>query len=647
VRIDKFVKRHTRIILGFIVVLMALPLVVTFGPWSPGGGVEDSVKGTLPTGEKILTSEWMQARTWAWAFHRLSVAHYIEDEIVFLRRSGGMSRRDVASVLNVLRNASGNPAMIQMAIQSLAETGKSVDELSKLLEAAERPPEEHFADLAWHLAAVGRKAAALGIAAGDEEVDRWIQDPQRPWFLPVSRERFAEQAFNAEAYARTLQELQMTEDQFRHFVAALLRHERYLSLMTDHAGPEEGDLKPAAGPRSSRLLYAIFDPEELSERIVATPGDIQKYYDSNRQRFTAQRRIVLDYVIAEYEDFASKVPAPTEEELKGYYDGHPGEFTAPAAAPAPGQEAPQAKPKPFEEVREQIRKTLVRQRTRPLVQAAFSKFLTRVLNELGNERDPVKRAARGKEVNLVAIAAEFRAAGDPLTWGTTPHLTRGPEDAKLVEEKIGAGLSPRHGWRGFVFGQKEPPVGTINEVPEETDRGLVLHRLLGVAEAGPLPLDDAVERKVRRIVEGRERNDRTRTHAGEFARILKARGLAAALEAARGHGFRADVGQTDYSEGGASPTVPGVFDRTLTQAIQELSAAGAEAEPWKVVPLEIERTPRVLCVYLDDTVALPSGDFMTELRERRDALRWRTRAEARLRLQDEIRKSLVLTAAGS
>jgi peptidyl-prolyl cis-trans isomerase D len=85
--------------------------------------------------------------------------------------------------------------------------------------------------------------------------------------------------------------------------------------------------------------YASFDPG-----INPTDAEISKFFSDNSFRYTVPPRVSVDYVEFPASDYAAQV-APTDSEVKEYYDAHPAQFPKP---PAP--KAPSAKPDPAAEL---------------------------------------------------------------------------------------------------------------------------------------------------------------------------------------------------------------------------------------------------------------------------------------------------------
>lgn len=639
---EKFVKKHARLVLGFLVGIMALSLAISFAPGTFGGDPVDEVVLKTNTGIEVTGDEMQRNLRWAYVLHQLSFNHLMEDEMAFRIRSRGLTSQDVARLVRMLDLSPGNPFLLLRALEQ--SNGLQEAELRALLASAKKPPEEHYTRIAESLALNRRAAEALGIRISEDDVEAWIQQEGQPW-----QGQGAEEGFKPDVFATHLRSFQMSEPQFREFLATMLACERYLSLMTDYARPTNDELAVSRSDSSLRLSYALFNPEESKARIIITPSDIQKYYKENAARFQSSRRIAFDYLIAEHEAFLTAAERPTDADLRAYFDANPAQFTLPAPAPREGQPPPDPPKKKFEDVRDEIRGILVRQRGQPKTQAAFRKLLERIGRDLSAAKDPAALALAGSKLNLTAMASEFREAGTPLTWGVTPTLGETLEDEKIVEGKIGRATNPHYAWDKFVFAEKQPVVGTICGFPVETDRGLVLVRMLQQTSGGPVPQDAAQDRRIERILEAKERAEAAQKSAKEFGKRIHTDGLAAALSWAGTQGFAPEAGETLYFPGGDMPRVESTLATPLARAAAGIDRRSSDpaADRWDVLPIKTGKGPRLLCVYLEDAVKLPPGEYLMELREQRDQQRWMSQAEARLRFQDGVLKTVERKNTGS
>jgi peptidyl-prolyl cis-trans isomerase D len=79
--------------------------------------------------------------------------------------------------------------------------------------------------------------------------------------------------------------------------------------------------------------YAAYSPD-----IKPTEAEILKFFTDNSFRYTVAPRVVVDSVAFRAEDFKAGI-APSDAELRAYYDANPSKFPKPAAAKAPAVKA--------------------------------------------------------------------------------------------------------------------------------------------------------------------------------------------------------------------------------------------------------------------------------------------------------------------
>ncbi len=109
--------------------------------------------------------------------------------------------------------------------------------------------------------------------------------------------------------------------------------------------------------------YAAYDPG-----INLTDAEILKFFTDNSFRYTVPPRVSVDYVDFPGAEFAAQ-NAPTDAEVREYYDAHPGKFPRPPPAKAPSVKPDAAAD--FQAVEPQVRAALQRERAgRSAVKAA-------------------------------------------------------------------------------------------------------------------------------------------------------------------------------------------------------------------------------------------------------------------------------------
>lgn len=610
----KFVKRYTRVILGVLVGVFSLTLAISFSPWSQGAAQQDPVLGTLNDGSEITTSELKLASLWARPYHTFSDLH--KQEHIY-----ELQQVDDWQLKMVLYQAMLAP-----------------------------PTTEHLTLVALDLLLVLRRADALGIRKTKEDAEAWIQDPSRqagrPWInQPIG-------TINQETLEVYLDQFRMNRERFTQFVAAMLSVDKFIEEWTGGADIALKDIAATQSNHMVRIVYALLDPRDYQKKITVSPNDIEKYYQDNKLRFRSRRRIAFDYLFAEFDAFKSRVPEPTEDQMRKYFRDHVEDF--PKEPEGDGDREPGNQE--FDEVKDRIRDILYRRLTEPEAEAAIRDVYTFISDELGDVTDPKERAAKGLKIDFGAIASKARAAGVDLAHGITPMISTWVDDIKIVDEKIGITVNRNDSWQK-VLTEEGLENGTIHELPEPTERGYVISRLQKVAESQPLKLDDRQIAKIRKLLETKEREEKIQENAEEFGRRLQAAGLGAAMRWLSGKGYDGDVAQTGYfnwrTDGLPSdpPPVDPSLQALVQRALQTLLPANGSLPPldrWQVFPITLpNKGSQICCVYLEDVVDFPITDFLFSIQQARNAERARVRARARNELREILRSSVKWEDTGS
>jgi peptidyl-prolyl cis-trans isomerase D len=155
---------------------------------------------------------------------------------------------------------------------------------------------------------------------------------------------------------------------------------------------------------TATIDYTAYDPG-----ISPTDAELAKFFSDNSFRYTVPPRVSVSYVEFPASAFAVQ-SAPTDAEVREYYDTHPGKFPKPQAA-----KAPPAKPDPaadFLVVQPQVRAALLLEREkRSAVKAASD--LTYALYE--------GKVSRGASLDSFLTAQKLKAATlAPFTRDTGP-----------------------------------------------------------------------------------------------------------------------------------------------------------------------------------------------------------------------------------
>ena len=113
----------------------------------------------------------------------------------------------------------------------------------------------------------------------------------------------------------------MTDEQLTAIIAQNALIEKVSKLL---GGP--GYILPAQIEREYKLLkgkwdllVGVLDYEDFKPAIKADPAEIKKFYDTNSQAYRVGEGLDIEAVFIPMKDFASKVPAPKDEDLQVFY----------------------------------------------------------------------------------------------------------------------------------------------------------------------------------------------------------------------------------------------------------------------------------------------------------------------------------------
>jgi peptidyl-prolyl cis-trans isomerase D len=206
-------------------------------------------------------------------------------------------------------------------------------------------------------------------------------------------------------------------------IARVIRDDvRMVKLQRFLAGPgyvTPGDVKEILlkGDTSWTLSLATVDYAAFSPDINLTEAEISKFYSDNIFRYTVAPRTVADCVRFSASDFTAGI-APTDAEVREYYDSNPSLFPKPQAAkPAAGKADPNAD---FAAVQAQVRQALILETARQGAVKAASD-LAYALYEGKVSRDSLASFLASRKLKTESLAPFTREAG-PAELGGSPEV---------------------------------------------------------------------------------------------------------------------------------------------------------------------------------------------------------------------------------
>ncbi len=181
------------------------------------------------------------------------------------------------------------------------------------------------------------------------------------------------------------------------------------------------------------IRAALFSYRQYEELLKPTDEQLANYYQANKERYATGPRLDLRYVTLRYDDFASQVSVEPAE-ITEYYAAHKEELS-PKAAPDAKAPAPEANAKtasapsaPDEQTAAAIKKRLLRDKERAIVEDALQRIYVAGLSGVSFE-EAIKKAGlsyketkgliRDQMVPEVGYSYNFAQAAFMLKTGET------------------------------------------------------------------------------------------------------------------------------------------------------------------------------------------------------------------------------------
>ncbi len=255
--------------------------------------------------------------------------------------------------------------------------------------------------LAWRRLAAARQAQAAGLRVADEEVASVIQ--QQPQFQNEGR-------FDPARYQAFINNflggMRVTSVQFERYLKneILLNKARQMVAPLAWVAPAEVAQVFHQLYDEVMVSYAVLSQSNLNYAVDVTEAEARAYFDANREDFKLPEKVRVKYAAI---PFAAPVDAAQLDEavLKEYYDEHIEDFTVRDTNDWENAE-------PFENVREQIRLKLTRERAEDLAAEKAAEFELALAPDRQGRAAPFDQAA--EEAGLVVRMTDFFAETDVL-----------------------------------------------------------------------------------------------------------------------------------------------------------------------------------------------------------------------------------------
>ena len=223
---------------------------------------------------------------------------------------------------------------------------------------------------------------------------------------------------------------------FQAWAADLVVTDKLLDLVSESSFAEYARVYDQLLRRQqmAKVWYAAFDPKDCF-RDVKPPRaeEIAAYYEKNKGKFKTPAKVQVAYLMADIEELKKKVAEPSEADVKKYYEDNKPEFskTDGEHAHAPGEKHEENEPvqhKPFDEVKAGI-PDKIRHRAAEKDAAAIMKRVDVELGEMGTAPDNA----------FDRLKAKFKIQGINLVYDITSRFDRKQVDdiEKIVGQNSG------------------------------------------------------------------------------------------------------------------------------------------------------------------------------------------------------------------
>lgn len=461
-----FIRRYTRVVMIFIVIVMVIPLVL-WGSLGPTGEAADSEEdaGIIFGDVHVSKGEFRRHR------YRAVADFWLE---VYTRR-----RREQEPTDKVLNELTWDRIIL---LQDAKEKGVHASETE-------------YRDLVWNLYRFG------------------VQMQRRQ--APVRRQEFNEQIFDM--IGRTVFRLQPRA--FREWVREQATVQKLQGLVAEGAFADYSRVyeEVVRQNRMAKAAFAGFDPQEFVRSLTPVrPAEIAAYYERNKTRYQIPDRVRISYLMADYESLKGGLPEPTDGEVRKYYDDNQAEFLEEheheeGEVHREDEEPPQVRP--FAEVREQAAD---RVKTRK-AEAKASEIMRDVNRALGEMVD----AGTGgvPDDAFEKLKEKFAAQDVTLTLAETPLFDLASLEG--IEETVGDN-SNLDVW-AFAA---DRGTGDVSGSPVTTSKAVALFRVADKKASQEAALTAPIRSRIRKAL----REDRLRNLASAAANRtvgeINARGFA-------------------------------------------------------------------------------------------------------------------------
>jgi hypothetical protein len=565
----KFVQRSTKGLFIFIAVMMVVPLVLWgyMGTGAPNAEELQGTAGTVFGGIRISRTAFEEHRLRAypsWWWDR------IERDRWFLF----------------------------MMMQGRKPEGPKAEEVHKI---------------AWQNIILLEDAKSKGLAATESETLLKIREV-------YGRITMGRMPFQEETLDRIARDIfQASPSVFRAWIEDQVLIDKLLTLVTEAEFSDYDKVydQLTRQQQSVKCWTAAFDPKDFFRDVKPVrPEEVAKYYDANKAKFKVPEKANVSYLMIDYEELKKKMPEPSEDEVKKYYEEHKKTEFQKAHEHAPGEqhrddEEPQIKP--LEEVRAEIPGKIKQKNA----EKEGARLMDRINVDLG--ADAAANGGKYTDDIFDRLKAKYANEGIALVHDVTPSFDRKHVDD--VEKSVGQNST----LAAWAFDSKNK-VGDISQ-KISTSKGVLLFRLLQRKESYDPGLTEQIRDRIVKTLQREQIRKRTEQVAANVVQEINTRGFSAGRRKYPAAEWKA----TRYFK--TSGGDPGVDDAQLGQAIR-MQVATLVAGKAMVVRGSMLRNPEkqdwAYVLYMEDSIDSPDEDVQSQF----DTVRRNLNEEARKARRD-------------
>lgn len=466
------------------------------------------------------------------------------------------------------------------------------------------PNEEQLAALAWENIILLEDARRKGIVATPREVDLRLRDLFQTCARgqPMTDENFRQVAalFNTSLPV------------FEAWVADRVVLDKLLDLVEEAAFPDYSRVyeEILKNHRKARVWVAGVDPRDFTRELKPIrPEEISRHYEANKERYKVGEKIQISYLMANYEEFKKKVPDPSEDEVRRYYESHRDEFRKPGEESAAPSEKPTEKEppslRPLEEVRPEILERLRMEKAR----LEAKKVMERIDPKIG----AAFRDGKYPETLFDDLKEEARREGISLVHDVTGafSIREVPDIEKIIGEN-----SDLQAW-AFDPERKAGDISRRND----TSKGSLFYRIQKKTAAYDPGLTEPVRKAIEKDLARQQIQKRASAFARGVVQEIEKNGFAAARRKfslswrlSRYFGLR-----NPYESGLEEPRLATVVARQVADGQLSLQKRAATF-PGYLVSRDPERREWSFLVFLEDVTESFPEEMASEFRSALDRI---------------------------